>query len=449
MNLVVAPGSSLTGAVSLPGDKSISHRAALFAALATGESQINNFLVAGVTKVMLGVLNELGVLWKLDGTKLMVQGRGLQRRNHSPNPITLDCGNSGTTMRLVAGALSALGIPAILDGSPGLRSRPMKRIVEPLGTMGVSIQASPEYTAPISLGGRPTHRKLKALNYDLPVASAQVKSCLLLAALDAEEPSTLREPGPSRDHTERMLRSMQVAVTSPTGNNHFDQSRQYGICLTPPDPLQLAPLLIDIPGDISSAAFLILAAIITPGSKITIKGVGLNPTRTGFLDALLSMGADIQVFNQTESHGEPMGDLQITYRPLQGIQISGSLVVRMIDEFPVFAIAAAYAQGQSVVSQAAELRHKESDRISDLCRELDRLGVKVEEKLDGFVINGGEGVQGGIVDPHGDHRLAMAMAVSGLAAQEAVVIKNSEIIAESFPEFSEVLLSLGADIRFE
>jgi 3-phosphoshikimate 1-carboxyvinyltransferase len=175
----------------------------------------------------------------------------------------------------------------------------------------------------------------------------------------------------------------------------------------------------------------------------------LNPTRTGFLDALLSMGADIQVFNQTESHGEPMGDLQVKYRPLRGIQISGPLVVRMIDEFPVFAIAAAYAQGQSVVSQAAELRYKESDRISDLCRELERVGVEVEEKPDGFVINGGRGVQGGMVDPHGDHRLAMALAVTGLAAQEVVVIQNSEIIAESFPEFSEVLLGLGANIRFD
>ena len=449
MNLVVSPGGSLSGAVSLPGDKSIPHRAGLFAALATGESQINNFLVAGVTKIMLEILSELGVSWELDGAKLIVQGRGLERDNHSTDPLTLDCGNSGTTMRLVVGALSALGIPAILDGSPGLRSRPMKRIVEPLSAMGVAIQASPEYTAPLRLSGRPTTQKLKPLNYDQPVASAQVKSCLLLAALDADGLSTLREPGPSRDHTERMLRSMRVAVTSPTGNNHIDQRGQHEIRLTPPEPLQLAPLSIDIPGDISSAAFLILAAIITPGSRITIKGVGLNPTRTGFLDALLSMGADVKVFNQTESHGEPMGDLQVKYRPLRGIQISGPLVVRMIDEFPVFAIAAAYAQGQSVVSQAAELRYKESDRISDLCRELEHLGVEVEEKPDGFVINGGKGVQGGIVDPHGDHRLAMALSVAGLAALEAVVIQNSEIIAESFPEFSKMLLGLGANIRID
>jgi 3-phosphoshikimate 1-carboxyvinyltransferase len=446
MKLIAVPGSSLSGAVSLPGDKSISHRAALFAGLAEGESQIENFLVAGVTMVMLGALKDLGIDWRLEGTKLIIKGGGMQRDNRAV-PVTLNCGNSGTTMRLLAGAISALGIPAILDGSPGLRSRPMRRIVEPLREMGVSLEASPQNTAPLRTSTRPSGKKLTPLNYDLPVASAQVKSCLLLAALGASGPTVLREPGPARDHTERMLRAMKVDLTRRSGKT--EQNHYAEVQLTPPENRELAPLSIDIPGDISSAAFLIVAALITPGSRVTIQGVGLNPTRTGLLDALQIMGADIEITNQRESHGEPVGDLHVKHRPLLGTQVSGSLIVRMIDEIPVFAIAAAYAQGRTVVSQAGELRHKESDRISDLCQELHRLGVNVEEKFDGFIINGGEGVHGGIVDPHGDHRLAMALVVAGLAAQNAVIVQNSEIINESFPGFSDVLLELGADIHFE
>jgi 3-phosphoshikimate 1-carboxyvinyltransferase len=430
--------------VSLPGDKSISHRAALFAALADGESQVDNFLVAGVTQVMLEALSELGVAWKLEGSHLIVQGRAMYGGGQT-EAVVLNCGNSGTTMRLLAGAVSALGIPVVLDGSPGLRSRPMKRIVEPLRAMGVLIEASPQNTAPLVINARSPGEKLKPLDYDLPIASAQVKTCLLLAALGANGPTVLREPGPSRDHTERMLRAMNVDLTRRAGitdNNHFAE-----VHLAPPENHDLSPLSIKIPGDISSAAFLIVAALITPGSRITIQGVGLNPTRTGLLDALQTMGADIKVSNQRHSHGEPMGDLEINYQPLLGTQISGSLVVRMIDEMPIFAIAAAHAQGRTVVSQAGELRYKESDRISDLCRELRRLGVKVEEKPDGFIISGGEGVRGGVVDSHGDHRLAMALVVAGLIAQETVVVQNSEIVGESFPGFREVLVDLGGDIH--
>ncbi len=447
MKLVAAPGRPLNGSVSLPGDKSISHRAALFAALSAGESHISNFLVAGVTKVMLQALIELGVSLDLVDTTLRVQGGGLQRHHHSTEPVMLSCGNSGTTMRLLAGALSALGIPVILDGSARLRSRPMKRIVSPLQAMGVSILASPGLTAPLSLAGRATNCKLLPLEYDLQVASAQVKSCLLLAALSASGTTTLREPGPSRDHTERMLRAMGVAVIQKSEPPSVDHVRRYETRLTPPNLAELAPLNLDIPGDISSAAFLIVAALITPGSDIKLHGVGLNPTRTGLLDALQSMGADIQISNLTESHSEPIGDLQVRYGSLRGTRISGPLVVRMIDEFPVFAIAAANAQGRTVISQAEELRHKESDRISDLCGELLRLGVDVEETMDGFAINGGEILKGGAVDPHRDHRLAMALAVAGLAAQEPIVVQDAGIIAESYPQFGPSLRKLGADIR--
>lgn len=443
MKLVAVPGRPLSGAVSLPGDKSISHRAALFAALAGGESQIDNFLVAGVTKVMLEALSELDINWSLRGTRLEVKGIGMQGNNHV-DPVTLNCGNSGTTMRLLAGAIATLGISAVLDGSPGLRSRPMKRIVDPLRAMGVSIEASPQNGAPLRIGARSPGRKLKPLDYDLPIASAQVKTCLLLAALGAKGRTVLREPGPSRDHTERMLQAMKVDLTRSSGETdpeHFE------VRLSPPESRELEPLLIDIPGDFSSAAFLIVAALVTPGSRIRIQGVGLNPTRTGLLDALQSMGAGIMISNRRDSQGEPVGDLEIKYQPLLGTQISGSLLVRMIDEIPVFAVAAAHAWGRSIVSQAGELRHKESDRISDLCQELRRLRVKVEEKPDGFIIEGGRHVHGGIVDPHGDHRLGMALVVAGLAAQETVIVQNSEIIDESFPEFGEVLVSLGGEVH--
>ena len=443
MKIAAVPGRPLSGAVSLPGDKSISHRAALFAALAGGESQIDNFLVAGVTKVMLEALSELGINWSLRGTRLEVKGIGMQG-NKLVDPVMLNCGNSGTTMRLLAGAIATLGISAVLDGSPGLRSRPMKRIVDPLRAMGVSIEASPQNGAPLRIGARSPGRKLKPLDYDLPIASAQVKTCLLLAALGANGQTVLREPGPSRDHTERMLQAMKVDLTRSSGETdpeHFE------VRLSPPESRELEPLSIDIPGDFSSAAFLIVAALVTPGSRIRIQGVGLNPTRTGLLDALQSMGAGIMISNRRDSQGEPVGDLEIKYQPLLGTQISGSLLVRMIDEIPVFAVAAAHARGRSIVSQAGELRHKESDRISDLCQELRRLGVKVEEKSDGFIIEGGRHVHGGIIDPHGDHRLGMALVVAGLAAQETVIVQNSEIIDESFPEFREVLVSLGGEVH--
>lgn len=447
MKLLVAPGNPLIGSASLPGDKSISHRAALFAALSDGESQVNNYLVAGVTKVMLQALSTLGVSWDLSGTTLRVQGRGFGRNHHSNEVIKLDCGNSGTTMRLLAGVLSAMGLPAILDGSAGLRGRPMKRIVEPLRSMGVSIQASPSYTAPIILAGRPSNRKLLSLEYSLPVASAQVKSCLLLAALNANGSTILREPGPSRDHTERMLGAMGVEISKETISLPGGNGVQYETQLTPPDLAELTPLSLDIPGDFSSAAFLIVAALVTPGSRISLHRVGLNPTRTGLLDALKSMGAEIQTSNLTESSGEPVGDLRIHFSSLRGTQISGPLVVRMIDEFPVFAVAAAYALGRTVISQAEELRHKESDRISDLCAELINLGVDVEEYVDGFAINGGKIMNGGEVNPHGDHRLAMALAVAGLAARETVDVQDADTITESYPQFSTTLLKLGADIQ--
>ncbi|MGW8250044.1 MAG: 3-phosphoshikimate 1-carboxyvinyltransferase [Anaerolineales bacterium] len=442
MILTVIPDAPLRGRVRLPGDKSLSHRSALLAGLAEGESRIANFLVSGVTQAMLGALSALGIAWELQGTQLQVTSAGIHKLQ--PPIRAIDCGNSATTLRLLAGGLAAAGVPAILTGSQGLRRRPMKRIVEPLQRMGVVIESSAG-KAPLVLNQ--ASGRLRALDHTLLVASAQVKTCLLLAALAAEGTTTLREPGPSRDHTERMLRSLGIDLVSQ--RIEASGTAQYITRLTPPDELHLPPIRMELPGDFSAAAFLIVAALVTPGSEIVLADVGLNPTRTGLLDVLQAMGGDILIVNSKEQYGEPLGDLVVRHSTLRGAQVDGSLVVRMIDEFPVFAVAAAYAQGLTVVRQADELRHKESDRISDLCVELGRLGAEVQETADGFSIRGSSWLRGGQVDPHGDHRLAMALAVAGLASQKAVTVQGAEIITESFPGFERTLAELGGRLQVE
>jgi len=457
MKLVVKPGQHLQGTIGgnssfrLPGDKSISHRAALFSAMAQGDSIIEHFLVSGVTIPLLEALRILGVDWKLNGTTLSVHGEGLEHWRAPQGSVY--CGNSATTLRLLAGALAAAGIAAVLDGSDGLRRRPMGRIVEPLRQMGVQVEGSAENTAPLLFTARPSGRRLRPIQYILPVASAQVKSCLLLAALAADGTTQLTEPGHSRDHTERMLKSMGVAVRFPNDDpileldSSQNNSSKYTVQITPPDPLVLSPLRLTVPGDLSSAAFLIVAGIITPGSEITIKEVGLNPGRTGLLDALRQMGASIEIDGVKERGGEPVGDIIVRGSPLKAIKVSGPLVVRMIDEFPAFAIAAAYAEGVTLVCDAEELRTKESDRISALCQELNVIGVQADDRPDGFSIQGGNLPRGGIINPHGDHRLAMSLAVAGLAAQEGVEVADAEIMDESFPGFIEILQQLGGDLE--
>jgi 3-phosphoshikimate 1-carboxyvinyltransferase len=269
----------------------------------------------------------------------------------------------------------------------------------------------------------------------LPVASAQVKSCLLLAALAAAGPTVISEPGPSRDHTERMLAALGATVICSA----------YQTTLTPPSPLRLPPLHMTLPGDMSAAAFLIVAALITPASEITLRGVGLNPTRTGLLETLLEMGADIAVMPGEDQGGEPYGDVCVRASALHGVTVGGERVVRMIDEFPIFAVAAACAEGMTIVRDAEELRHKESDRITALGGELRRLGVNFAETADGFTIQGGP-VQGGEVDAHGDHRLALSLAVAGLAAQAPVQVRGAHIMAESFPGFADMLRALGGRV---
>lgn len=439
MLLTVIPGSALNGDVTLSGDKSLSHRAVLFAALAEGETRIENFLVSGVTRVMLDALAAMGVVWQLEGSLLRVQGCGL-RGLQTPR-LPLNCGNSATTIRLLAGLVAAAGIEAVLDGSEGLRRRPMDRICEPLARMGVDID-SDDGRAPLRIRARAAGRKLRPLDETLPVASAQVKSCLMLAALAADGPSRLREPGPSRDHTERMLGSMGLRVAN---KGWVSEVNAYETELHPPDGA-LRPLHMRLPGDISSAAFLMVAGLITPDSSLRVRGVGLNPTRTGLVDVLQAMGGDVQVENLIDQGGEPAGDLLVRASPLRAAQVNGPLVVRMIDEFSVFGTAAAYAAGCSEVRDARELRYKESDRISTLCRELGALGVPAEELRDGFRIWGGQPA-GGRAAAHGDHRLAMAMAVAGLASRGPVQVAGAEIIDESFPGFFDTLRRFGAQIE--
>jgi len=439
LTLTVHPGIALVGSYHPHGDKSLSHRAALLAALAEGESQIENFLTAGVTKALLGALSALEVAWKLDGERLRVHGAGFD--GLQPPRAAIDCGNSATTMRLLAGALAASGTPATLDGSEGLRRRPMKRIVEPLRLMGVDIQAEDGH-APLRMATSP--RPLKSLDYALPVASAQVKSCLLLAGLAGDGVTTLFEPGPSRDHTERMLRNLGCQVSSE--QLETVTGRQYCTRLEPLRPLKLPPLRIKLPGDPSAAAFLLVAASITPGSDVTIRDVCLNPTRTGLLEALQAMGADITVLEKDMWGGEPVGDVHVRHSELHGCRVAGELVVRMIDEFPAFAVAAAYAHGETRVEGAEELRHKESDRIGALCMELQALGAQAYETVDGFIVVGRRSLEGGRVKAHGDHRLAMALAVAGLAAHKPVRVEGAEVVAESFPDFVQVLQTLGAQV---
>jgi 3-phosphoshikimate 1-carboxyvinyltransferase len=418
MQLTLTPATrGLRGTVTLPGDKSISHRALMFGALAKGTSRARNFLYAGVTQAMIDCLRALGVSAEISTAgELIVQG-GEWRAPDTP----LDCRGSGATMRMLLGALAAQPFSSTLTGSPGLLRRPMGRVAEPLRRMGAHIAGQNGSDQPplIIRGG-----SLHGIDWALPVASAQAKTALLIAALFGEGPTTVREPGPSRDHTERLLRALGVSLKSE--NNTVTLN---------PDRHTLPAFEMDIPGDFSSAAFPLIAASLVTGSDITLQSVGVNPTRTGLLDVLLEMGADIQVMNERESGGEPVADLIVRASHLRGSTVRGERVVRMIDEFPIFAVAATQAEGETVVRDAAELRLKESDRIGSLVAELRKLGARIEPLDDGFIVGGPTSLRGARVASHGDHRLAMALAVAGLIAEGETIVEGAECIEESFPDF--------------
>jgi 3-phosphoshikimate 1-carboxyvinyltransferase len=426
--LTVRPGASLRGHIHVPGDKSISHRALLLGALAEGASHVSGFLRSGDCLATLACLRALGVEVEIHGaTTLTVGGRGL--RGLRAPIVPLSCARSGTTMRLLAGILAGQSFGCTLTGDPQLLRRPMRRVVEPLRRMGAEIESA-EGHAPLAIRGR----RLRGCDHALPVASAQVKSALLLAGLYADGPTTVRQPGPARDHTERMLAAMGAAI----------ETAGLAVILAPSP--SLSPLSLRIPGDMSSAAFPLVAAALVPGSEITIEGVGVNPTRTGLLDVLRATGAGIALGEEREQGGEPVADVTACASDLAGVEVGGDTVVRMIDEFPVLAVAATQARGTTVVRDAAELRVKETDRIANAVAELRALGARIEPQPDGFIVEGPTPLHGAAVDSHGDHRLAMALAVAGLVAEGPVVVENAECVADSFPGFAELMREMGADI---
>lgn len=424
----VSSGGALVGGISVPGDKSLSHRAVMLGSIAAGRSQIRNWLAAGDTEATLGAMRDLGArIERHDANTLTIDGGGLR---HSDRPLNLM--NAGTGIRLLAGIMVGQPFPSVLDGSEQLRRRPMGRITQPLRQMGANIE-SRDGCCPLSVSAA----RLRGITYEMPVASAQVKSAILLAGLFADGPTTVIQPGPARDHTERMLRSMGVKVQV----EGEDAGR---ITVSPSNHLD--PLDITIPGDFSSAAFLIVAGLLAPDSKLNIKGVNLNPTRTGLLDVLRAMNADIDITGQSLVAGEPIGDIQVGSSELRGIELDGATVVRMIDEFPILMVAALRAKGETIVRDARELRVKETDRIAVMANELRKMGADIEEREDGFRVVGVQTLEGATVDGHDDHRIAMSLTVAGLIASGETIVTDAACIGDSFPGFSETLIGCGASV---
>jgi 3-phosphoshikimate 1-carboxyvinyltransferase len=430
----------LRGTCRVPGDKSVSHRALLFGALCDGTVEIHGLGAGGDNKSTARALEALGVVIRLDGTEAEVQGVGFAGLRAATQ--TLDCGNSGTTIRLMTGLVAGRPFETSLAGDASLTRRPMKRLAEPLRRMGAVIdgRVDPGRPGDIFPPLRVRGGALRGLAYDLPVASAQLKSALVLAGLQAQGRTTLREPGASRDHTERMLRFLGAPISADAATNTIvvDPTGWNG---------RLRATAITVPGDLSSAAFLLVAGLTVDGSDVVVENVGLNPTRTGALDALVAMGADLVIEPTGLAMGEPVGRVRARARRLHGARIDGELALRAIDEIPALAVAAALAHGTTIFADLAELRIKESDRIAALARELGRAGVRVEERPDGLVVEGlaGRAPAGGVVTPEHDHRIAMAGAVLGLSSPDDTTVPADDI-ATSFPTFAETLRALGATL---
>jgi len=421
----------LRGAINIPGDKSISHRAVIFNAVAEGNARITNFLVGEDCLSTIACMRALGVDVQRDGSEVVVAGVGL-RGLKEPADL-LDCGNSGTTLRLLAGLLAGMPHFAVLTGDASLRSRPQRRIVTPLRALGATLDGRDNGDrAPLAVRGT----TLKGGSYELPVASAQVKSALLLAALSGAGPLILTGKIASRDHSERMLQAMGIDL----------QLRPESITLHPPThPVFPYPLSLRVPGDPSSAAFWWVAAAIHPDAELTTHGVCLNPTRTGALDVLCAMGANIEITNERTEGSEPVGDVTVRSSQLRGVTIGGALIPRLIDELPVLALAAACATGDTLVRDAQELRAKETDRIATVAHGLHQMGVEVEPTGDGMGIvgRGGPAFTGANLASHGDHRLAMAWAVASLVAIGETTISDPDSASVSYPGFWETLQSIS------
>ncbi len=422
----ITPPRTLTGEITLPGDKSVSHRAIICGALAAGTVAVEGLCTGDDTGRTLAAFRRLGIDIEQPAPRsVLIHGKGLQGLRE-PDDI-LYAGNSGTTMRLLTGLLSGRPFFSALSGDGSLNRRPMDRVVEPLRRMGARITGrSGGRFAPLAVEGAPLH----GITYRLPVASAQVKSALLLAGLSADGETTVIEPVLSRDHTERML----LFLGAPLRRSGTETAIQ-------PCPHLRAERLL-VPGDISSAAFFMVAGLIVPGSEILLRSVGVNPTRTGCIDILRAMGGRIELLNERTQCGEPVADILVRASDLRATDIGGPLIPRAIDELPIIAVAAALAEGTTVIRDARELRVKESDRIATMGAELRKCGVAVEERDDGMIITGGRGLRAAVCESHGDHRVAMAMAVAGLVARGEMTVRNCDCIQTSFPEFFETLLRL-------
>ncbi|MFT4767368.1 MAG: 3-phosphoshikimate 1-carboxyvinyltransferase [Glaciecola sp.] len=429
MEFLVAPGGSIHGEARVPGDKSISHRSVMLGALATGETSVTGFLQGEDALATVAAFRALGVA--IDGPKkgaLRIQGVGLDGLRAASS--SLDMGNSGTSMRLLAGILAGQNFASELVGDTSLMGRPMQRVITPLTRMGASIEAGDGGRPPLRIAGG---SKLRGIHYDLPMASAQVKSCVLLAGLFADGETSVTEPAPTRDHTERMLRGFGYELESLDGATRL---RGRG---------ELRGCEIDIPADISSAAFLLVAASIAPGSELLLTHVGVNPTRTGVISILRLMGADITLSNEREIGGEPVADILVRSAALRGIDIPRDLVPLAIDEFPVLFIAAACAEGRTVLRGAEELRVKESDRIASMAEGLTTLGISNEVLDDGIIIEGGT-LSGGTIRTFHDHRIAMSFAVAALRSEAQIRILDCDHVATSFPGFDSLTRGLGLQI---
>ncbi len=421
----VRPVEGSAATIRVPGDKSISHRAVILGAIATGMTTIDGFLASEDCLNTLRAVQAMGVAVGRDGGRVVVRGVGLDGL-HEP-PIVVDVGNSGTGIRLLSGLAAGQDFTTTITGDASIRQRPMDRIVKPLTAMGATITgASGGMHAPLTIRGG----GLRGVEYDSPVASAQVKSATLLAGLYAEGATTASEPALSRDHTERMLTAFGAEV------------RRDGLAVTVSPRPELTAQDVRVPTDISSAAFFIVAGLLVPQASVTCAAVGVNPTRAGIVDALRAMGGDIQPERETMSGAEPVADLKACTSSLRGAEFGGDDIVTMIDELPLIALAASQAQGRTVVRDAAELRVKETDRIATIVSELANLGVEVGPRPDGFVVEGPQAIRGGECESHGDHRIAMMCAVAGLIADAPTTVHNVECISTSFPTFWELLEQL-------
>ena len=419
--IILKSQKGLKGSVTIPSDKSISHRAIMFTSLAKGKSIIKNFSKGQDPLSSLKVCKALGIDAEFSNEELIVKSKGIL----SAPQTHLDCGNSGTTMRLMSGILAGQNFNSTLIGDESLSKRPMKRVIEPLSLMGAKIESN-EFKAPLKIYGQ----NLKPINYFSKLASAQVKSCILLAGMNIDGQTSFTEPYVSRNHTEIMLKYMGANISVNNTTVTIKKSK-------------LEPKTIEICGDISSAAYFIVAGLIVPNSKIILKNVGLNPTRTGILEVAEKMGGNVEILDKRNISGEDIGDIQISYSDLKACTIEGEIIPRLIDELPVIAVLATQAKGTTIIKDAQDLRNKESDRIKAVVTELKKIGADIEETPDGFIINGKTNLKGNTeVETYHDHRLAMSLYVAGLICDKPITINDFQWVDISFPEFDKLFNSL-------